>query len=463
MRLQKTSSSALYSPMLVPFLILLQCCTQYNVLVRGQVTSDCISNINDMEAAELLVTDFSIVRTYTLCPSTTYNIGLQDYFGEIRYETGSDMIHLRPNLHIQCGATGERTNNCMITGGTVQVDGTAFFINSTSTTLSNVMLSGLTFTNALEHNIWIDQPGTVVIRDCVFQDLTDINIPILLDYFDALVPETALAVTIQQCDFTDYLYKGQPAQAALIVGNSKQNHLVITDSNFLRNDVVFNNTFYERASFLIETGGPLNMTRSCFQHNRIGVSPVVVYSSSLSTSDNFQYNSTGAVCQLSAFFTASSYEAFTPICASFDAASCMALVGDVNTTTPPPIATPAPTTDAPIMAPISTPNTTATNSPSASPNVTETQPTVTPSVPTDASPIVPTVAPSPTLPTIPNVTVPTPISVNGNDTNTNSSPGLSPTVDIQFNATSMATKQFYSMSTYITCLYGLFVMAWFSL
>jgi hypothetical protein len=140
-------------------------------IVTGQVTSTCISSINDFETAESALTDFSVVRQYILCPETTFTIGRQDHYGTTLFDTGSHMIHLRPNLHIQCGDSGSRTNNCVISGGTVQMDGTAFFgSNSTSgTALSNVIITGLTFTNVEKHHIWIEQPGDVVIRDCVFQ------------------------------------------------------------------------------------------------------------------------------------------------------------------------------------------------------------------------------------------------------------------------------------------------------
>ena len=139
------------------------------VTVRGQTT--CIISINELESAEAQVTDFSVQRTYTLCPQTTYTIGRQDYFGTILYETGSHMIHLRPNLHIQCGDTGARTNNCIISGGTIQVDGTSFFVANTTTinVLSNVQMTGLTFTNVEKYHVWIDQPGDVTFRDCAFQ------------------------------------------------------------------------------------------------------------------------------------------------------------------------------------------------------------------------------------------------------------------------------------------------------
>jgi hypothetical protein len=133
-------------------------------MVNGQT---CLSSTNDLESLELQVTDYSVERKYILCPQTTYTIGLLDFYGEMQPSTGDAMIQLRPNLHIQCGETGESTNNCIITGGTLQVDGTAFRNNVTS--LENVVITGLTFTNTLQSNVWIDRQGAVTFRDCIFQ------------------------------------------------------------------------------------------------------------------------------------------------------------------------------------------------------------------------------------------------------------------------------------------------------
>ena len=78
------------------------------------------------------------------------------------------MIPLRPNLHIKCGLNGSHHNSCVLNGGDVQVDGTTFLEN-TSTTVQNVLIEGLTFVNAQRYMVWITKPGNVTFRDCVFQ------------------------------------------------------------------------------------------------------------------------------------------------------------------------------------------------------------------------------------------------------------------------------------------------------
>jgi hypothetical protein len=86
-------------------------------------------------------------------------------------------------------------------------------------------------------------PSAVLYLLCrILQDISDAVTPILLDYFSGPAPETELVVTFEQCEFSDIVYFGLPSRPTVIEGNSKQNRIIILDSNFLRNDFKFNNT-----------------------------------------------------------------------------------------------------------------------------------------------------------------------------------------------------------------------------
>lgn len=63
-------------------------------------------------------------------------------------------------------------------------------------------------------------------------------------------------MTFQHCDFADNRFKGIPAETALITGNSVQNHLVVTDSSFARNDMLFNNSSVS-GEYLVPCCAPL--------------------------------------------------------------------------------------------------------------------------------------------------------------------------------------------------------------
>jgi hypothetical protein len=129
----------------------------------------CYQNINTITLREGLQTASNLLelRTYTLC-SGTYSIGTLDFDNELVALSGQDMLPLRSNLHIKCGETGSRGNNCIINGGDVQVDGTSFY-TIPGGTVENVILEGITFTGSMKHMVWINKPGDVLFKDCVFR------------------------------------------------------------------------------------------------------------------------------------------------------------------------------------------------------------------------------------------------------------------------------------------------------
>jgi hypothetical protein len=49
-------------------------------------------------------------------------------------------------------------------------------------------------------------------------------------------------VTFYECLFEQNVFAGQPAQPALVVGNSRQNRLIFEKCQFTDNDMVANNT-----------------------------------------------------------------------------------------------------------------------------------------------------------------------------------------------------------------------------
>jgi hypothetical protein len=131
---------------------------------------DCYQNLNTITLREGLQTASNLLelRTYTLCPGTTYSIGTLDNDNELVAMSGQDMLPLRSNLHIKCGDTGSRGNDCIINGGDVQVDGTDFY-TIPGGTVENVTLEGLTFTGSMKHMVWINKRGNVLFKDCVFR------------------------------------------------------------------------------------------------------------------------------------------------------------------------------------------------------------------------------------------------------------------------------------------------------
>lgn len=69
----------------------------------------------------------------------------------------------------------------------------------------------------------------------------------------------------------------------------------------------------------METSGPITVLRSCFENNKVGVSPIVVYGTEYLFAENYQEFSAGNVCIMSSHFeTTEQYELFQPRCERFD-------------------------------------------------------------------------------------------------------------------------------------------------
>ena len=131
-------------------------------------TAGCIESTNELVVEESKVTDLSVTREYVLCEDTVYSIGFQDYYSSKVLQGGSDMLQLRPNLHLKCGATGSKSNNCLVTSGDVQMEGTTFY-GAPGDVLENVVITGVTFAEARKHMVWINKPGDILFQDCEFR------------------------------------------------------------------------------------------------------------------------------------------------------------------------------------------------------------------------------------------------------------------------------------------------------
>jgi len=137
------------------------------MMAPGTIAQDCIKTTNMLIVEESAVTDLSVTREYILCPGAVFSIGFQDFYGT-PLDGGSDMIPLRPNLHLKCGKSGSRENNCLVTAGDVLMEGTTMY-NTPGDSLENVVITGVTFSNAQKHMVWINKPGNIIFQDCEFR------------------------------------------------------------------------------------------------------------------------------------------------------------------------------------------------------------------------------------------------------------------------------------------------------
>ena len=110
--------------------------------------------------------DYLQSRSYVLCPDKVYAIGSMDTSTNLITD-GQQFIRVRPNLALKCGEDGKVTNNCIVTGGDVHVDGTTYFGNKVSS-VTNITIEGFTFSNAQKYSVWVTKPGDITFVDCVF-------------------------------------------------------------------------------------------------------------------------------------------------------------------------------------------------------------------------------------------------------------------------------------------------------
>lgn len=65
--------------------------------------------------------------------------------------------------------------------------------------------------------------------------------PVLLDFFDADRTIVELSARFTRCVFRNNRFAGEPSLPSLIVSNSNQNRLIVEETEFSGNDMVFNN------------------------------------------------------------------------------------------------------------------------------------------------------------------------------------------------------------------------------
>jgi hypothetical protein len=153
-------------------------------------------------------------------------------------------------------------------------------------------------------------------------------------------------VSFLDCLFQKNRYAGTPAQPAVIVGNGRQNRIIVDRTKFQGNDMIFNNSDPSGNSMLIETSGPITVTGSCFVQNSIGFAPIVTYGAGESIFvDNLVGNVTlNSRCQLAAqFVTETEFLAGSPQCESATSDKCIADGTKAPSAAPTEFPTPAPT------------------------------------------------------------------------------------------------------------------------
>jgi len=124
----------------------------------------CYTNTTLLNQAMLALTinDTSTWQyTFVLCPNTVF------VMGDESNPTGQAPCALRSNMMIQCGASGSSSNNCTLTGGSMQVVSLMAAYNEQVTVQD--MIQGLTLEYAANVAVWLNNAGSISIIDCIFR------------------------------------------------------------------------------------------------------------------------------------------------------------------------------------------------------------------------------------------------------------------------------------------------------
>lgn len=134
-------------------------CPATSVLNKLQERIPCMNSLAFIKEVETRVQHDAWTRTYILCPDTIFTI--DDYQG---------LYLTRSNVRIYCGINGKRDSHCDWQGGTVQLAIGKNVGSHHGPLVTNIVVSGVTFTNASDINVHAMSSTRVSLKDCMFRN-----------------------------------------------------------------------------------------------------------------------------------------------------------------------------------------------------------------------------------------------------------------------------------------------------
>jgi hypothetical protein len=139
-----------------------------NAAALYKVYTPCLNSLDDIYHGEESLLSAEMTRTYILCPRTLYKIGSMNDENGNPFDGSLPIIINHPNMRVLCGADGKSDNECVITGGVVQLGiFDEFYTGGPPATDASV--HGVTFTGASSVNVLASFPGDVLFHDCIFR------------------------------------------------------------------------------------------------------------------------------------------------------------------------------------------------------------------------------------------------------------------------------------------------------
>ena len=148
------------------------------IFLASHADSACITKFLDIFKAEQPLTlpaNTVTVRTYTLCPNTTFSPGTANQDTGV-ISNGDFPLVCRRNCHIKCGTDGSSSNNCKIQGsGTYGIFMAPYLVfDDAPTDASNIVIQGITLELWKKEDqipvISASPSGNITYVDCVFKE-----------------------------------------------------------------------------------------------------------------------------------------------------------------------------------------------------------------------------------------------------------------------------------------------------
>ena len=132
------------------------------------VSGQCIRNLTEIALSEVFVTNTEFRRQYILCRNTMFEVGVLDQDGSI--VDGYFPLAMKGNATVQCGRTGRRENNCLITFGDIGGLFSPFVADDVRPIdFGEATVRGITFDDLLVAPIFVNLAfGSLTFIDCAF-------------------------------------------------------------------------------------------------------------------------------------------------------------------------------------------------------------------------------------------------------------------------------------------------------
>ena len=321
--------------------------------------SSCYDNLDTIYQLEKDVTDDSVLREYILCPNKVYTMA-ESFVNNQGYEGHHPIVLAKSNVHVKCGPDGSSANQCILTGGKIHVA----FVNEFrgdhehAGPVTNVLVQGLTLQDAEWMNIWAEQAGDLLVKDCIIQQNSNMS-PVQIIFNDSSTArlrdlnvhernrklselhgtrrtseqETVnggqhLYVRLEECLFQYnriWPHTSSSSSHGFVTAQGYSTWLEIVKTTFFSNTADDTVDLYAEPFIIEAIGAKLTMSQNCFTNNHPRLTSVIARSSStFAAYQDFVQRATGSTTDTGCDYAVLDYKTETQACQLATGSICQA-------------------------------------------------------------------------------------------------------------------------------------------